>query len=174
MSMQDWVPTLLAAAGEPDVKEKLMKGHQSAGKTFKVHLDGYNLLPHLMGKEKASPRDEFFYFSDDGLLVGVRHKQWKLVFAEQRAKTFRVWSEPFVQLRIPKPFNLRSDPFERADTDSNNYDRWWIQRSAFSVTAIQEIVGEFIGTFKDFPPRQKPAKFNVDDVMAQMYKTGAH
>ncbi len=174
MSMQDWVPTLLAAAGEPDVKEKLMKGHKAAGKTYKVHLDGFNLLPHLMGQEKASSRDEFFYFSDDGLLVGVRHKQWKLVFAEQRAKTFRVWSEPFVQLRIPKPFNLRSDPFERADTDSNNYDRWWIERSAFSVTAIQEIVGEFIGTFKDFPPRQKPAKFNVDDVMAQMYKTGAH
>jgi arylsulfatase A-like enzyme len=174
MSMQDWVPTLMAAAGEPDVKEKLTKGHKAAGKTFKVHLDGFNLLPHLMGKEKASPRKEFFYFSDDGLLVGVRHKQWKLVFAEQRAKTFRVWSEPFVQLRMPKPFNLRSDPFERADTDSNNYDRWWIERSAFSVTAIQEIVAEFIGTFKDFPPRQKPAKFNVDDVMAQMYKTGAH
>jgi arylsulfatase len=174
MSMQDWVPTLMAAAGEPDVKEKLMKGHKAAGKTFKVHLDGHNLLPYLMGKEAASPRKEFFYFSDDGLLVGVRHKQWKLVFAEQRAKTFRVWSEPFVQLRIPKPFNLRSDPFERADTDSNNYDRWWIQRSAFSVTAIQEIVAGFMGTFKDFPPRQKPAKFNVGDVMKTMYKTGAN
>jgi arylsulfatase len=174
ISMQDWVPTLMAAAGEPDIKEKLMKGHKAAGKTFKVHLDGFNLLPYLMGKAEASPREEFFYFSDDGLLVGVRHKQYKLVFAEQRAKTFRVWSEPFVQLRIPKLFNLRSDPFERADTDSNNYDRWWIERSAFSVTAVQEIVGGFIGTFKDFPPRQKPAKFNVDDVMAQMYKTGAH
>jgi arylsulfatase len=174
MSMQDWVPTLLAAAGEPDVKEKLLKGHKAAGKTFKVHLDGFNLLPYLMGKEKESPRKEFFYFSDDGLLVGVRHNQWKLVFAEQRAKTFRVWSEPFVQLRIPKPFNLRSDPFERADTDSNNYDRWWIERSAFSVTAIQAIVGGFIGTFKEFPPRQKPAKFNVDDVMKTMYKTGAN
>ena len=168
------MPTLLAAAGEPDVKEKLMKGHKTAGKTFKVHLDGFNLLPYLTGKEKTSPRDEFFYFSDDGLLVCVRHKQWKLVFAEQRAKTFRVWSEPFVQLRIPKLFNLRSDPFERADTDSNNYDRWWIERSAFSVTAIQEIVGGFMATFKDFPPRQKPAKFNVGDVMAQMYKTGAN
>ena len=105
---------------------------------------------HLTDELEEGPRNEFFYFSDDGLLVGVRHKQWKLVFAEQRARTFRVWSEPFVQLRIPKPFNLRSDPFERADTDSNNYDRWWIERSAFSVTAIQEIVGEFIGTFEDF------------------------
>ena len=174
VSMQDWVPTLMATVGEPDIKEKLKKGHKADGKKFKVHLDGYNLLPHLMGKEKESPRKEFFYFSDDGLLVGVRHKQWKLVFAEQRAKTFRVWSEPFVQLRIPKPFNLRSDPFERADTDSNNYDRWWIERSAFSVTAIQEIVGEFIGTFKEFPPRQKPAKFNVDDVTKKMYEAGAH
>jgi len=125
-------------------------------------------------KEEKSPRDEFFYFSDDGLLVGVCHKQWKLVFAEQRAKTFRVWSEPFVQLRIPKLFNLRSDPFERADTDSNNYDRWWIERSAFSVVAIQEIVGDFMKTFEDFPPRQKPAKFNVDDVMKKMYESGAN
>ena len=104
----------------------------------------------------------------------MRHKQWKLVLAEQRAKTFRVWSEPSVQLRIPKPFNLRSDPFERADTDSNNYDRWWIERSAFSVTAIQEIVAGFIGTFKEFPPRQKLAKFNVDDVVKKLYDPGAH
>jgi len=174
ISMQDWVPTLMAAAGEPEIKEKLKKGHKAAGKKFKVHLDGFNLLPYLTGEEEKSPRDEFFYFSDDGLLVGVRHKQWKLVFAEQRAKTFRVWSEPFVQLRVPKLFNLRSDPFERADTDSNNYDRWWIERSAFSVVAIQEIVGDFMTTFEDFPPRQKPAKFNVDDVMKKMYKTGAH
>jgi arylsulfatase len=174
MSMQDWVPTLMAAAGEPDIKEKLMKGHKANGKKFKVHLDGFNLLPYLTGEEDESPRKEFFYFSDDGSLVGVRHKQYKLVFAEQRAKTFRVWSEPFVQLRIPKLFNLRSDPFERADTDSNNYDRWWIERSAFSVTAVQEIVGNFIGTFEEFPPRQKPAKFNVDDVMKKMYRTGAH
>ena len=125
-------------------------------------------------KEEKSPRDEFFYFSDDGLLVGVRHKQWKLVFAEQRAKTFRVWSEPFVQLRIPKLFNLRSDPFERADTDSNNYDRWWIERSAFSVVAIQEIVGDVMKTLEDYPPRRKPAKFYVDDVMKKMYESGAN
>ena len=174
VSMQDWLPTLMAAAGEPDIKEKLKKGHKAAGKKFKVHLDGFNLLPYLTGKEDKSPREEFFYFSDDGSLVGVRHKQWKLVFAEQRAKTFRVWSEPFVKLRIPKLFNLRSDPFERADTDSNNYDRWWIERSAFTVVAAQEIVGNFMSTFKEFPPRQKPAKFNVDDVMKTMYKTGAH
>ena len=172
--MQDWVPTLMAAAGEPDIKEKLKKGHKAGGKGFKVHLDGYNFLPYLTGKEETSPRNEIFYFSDDGQLVGVRYNQWKLVFAEQRARTWRVWSEPFVQLRIPKLFNLRSDPFERADTDSNNYDHWWIQRSAFSVTAVREIVAGFVDTFKEFPPRQKPAKFNVDNVMDAMYETGAH
>jgi arylsulfatase A-like enzyme len=96
MSMQDWLPTLMAAAGETDIKEKLKKGHKADGKKFKVHLDGFNFMPYLTAKEKKGPRKEFFYFSDDGLLVGVRHKQWKLVFAEQRAKTFRVWSEPFV------------------------------------------------------------------------------
>jgi len=174
MSSQDWVPTLMAAAGEADIADKLKKGHEADGKSFKVHLDGFNQLPHLSGKEEKSAREEFFYFSDDGQLVGVRHNQWKLVFAEQRAKTFRVWSEPFVSLRVPKPFNLRTDPFERADTDSNNYDRWWIQRSAFSVTAIQEIVGNFMSTFKEFPPRQKPAKFNVEDVMKSLYKSGAN
>ena len=174
MSMQDWVPTLMAAAGDPNITEKLEQGHEADGKNFKVHLDGYNFLPYLTGETEEAPRKEFFYFSDDGTLVAVRHKQWKLVFAEQRARTFRVWSEPFVSLRIPKPFNLRTDPFERADTDSNNYDRWWIERSAFSVTAIQEIVGEFVATFKEFPPRQKPAKFNVDGIMKTMYSTGAH
>ncbi len=174
VSSQDWVPTLMAAVGEADIAEKLEKGHEADGKQFKVHLDGFNVLPHLAGQEEKSPREEFFYFSDDGQLVGVRHNQWKLVFAEQRAKGFQVWSEPFVSLRIPKPFNLRTDPFERADTDANNYERWWIQRSAFSVTAIQEIVGNFMNTFKEFPPRQKPAKFNVEDVMKNMYKTGAN
>lgn len=174
MSMQDWVPTLLAAVGEADVKEKLKKGHEADGKKFKAHLDGFNFLPYLTGKEKEGPREEFFYFSDDGSLVGVRHKQWKLVFAEQRAHRFQVWAEPFVKLRIPKLFNLRTDPFERADTDANNYYRWWIERSAFSVSAVQEMVADFMGTFKEFPPRQKPAKFNVDDVMKAMYKTGAH
>lgn len=174
VSMQDWVPTLVAAAGEPQIKEKLLKGYKADGKKFKVHLDGFNQLPYLTGQEESSPRKEFFYFNDDGMLVGVRHEQWKLVFAEQRAKTFRVWSEPFVQLRIPKLFNLRTDPFERADTDSNNYDRWWIERSAFSVVAVQEMVSEFMQSFEKFPPRQKPAKFNVEAVMKQMYNTGSH
>ncbi len=167
MSNLDWVPTLMAAVGDSEIKQKLRKGHRAAGKRFKVHLDGYDFLPHLTGKEKAGPRKEFFYFNDDGLLVGLRYQQWKLVFMEQRASYFDVWAEPFVPLRIPKIFNLRSDPFERADTDSNNYRTWWI-RHAFLMVPAQDFVGQFIGTFRAFPPRQKPAKFNLDDVMKNL------
>ena len=164
MSMLDWVPTLMAAVGETDIKEKLEQGHQAGSKTFKVHLDGYNFLPHLTGKQENGPRREFFYFNDDGELVGLRFNQWKLVFAEQRKHFFDVWSEPFVQLRIPKIFNLRSDPYERADIDSNNYRTWWI-RHAFLLVPAQAFVGKFLATFNDYPPRQKPAKFNMDDIM---------
>jgi arylsulfatase len=173
MSHQDWVPTLMAAVGEPDIKEKLLKRHKAAGKRFKVHLDGYNFLPYLTGQQESGPRNEFFYFNDDGELVGLRVNQWKLVFMEQRKHYFDVWAEPFVSLRVPKIFNLRSDPYERADTDSNNYRTWWI-RHAFLLVPAQDYVGRFIATFKDFPPRQKPAKFNVDDVMKNMQEGVTH
>ena len=123
----DWLPTFLAAAGEPDVVEKLKQGHEAAGKTFKVHIDGYNLLPYLTGEEEQSPRQGFIYFSDDGDLVALRFDNWKLVFMEQRAPgTLELWAEPFVPLRVPKLFNLRTDPFERADTTSNTYWDWYI------------------------------------------------
>ena len=171
MSMQDWVPTLMAAVGEPGVKEKLKKGHQANGKDFKVHLDGYDFLPYLTGKEKKGPRKEFFYFNDGGEMVGLRYNNWKLVFAEQRANYFDVWAEPFVKLRVPKLFNLRTDPYERADTDSNNYRRWWIER-VFTLVPSQVVTKEFVDTFKEFPPRQKPAKFNVDDALNAL-KAGA-
>jgi arylsulfatase len=164
VSHQDWVPTLMAAVGDGDVIAKLEKGMQAGDKKFKVHLDGYNQLPLITGKSEKGARKEFFYFSDDGQLVGLRYNAWKLVFAEQRARTFRVWSEPFVPLRVPKVFNLRRDPFERADTDANNYDTWWI-RHVFLLVPSQTVVGEFVKTFVAFPPRQKPAKFNVDDVL---------
>jgi arylsulfatase len=167
MSHLDWVPTLMAAAGETDIAAKLEKGHQANGKDFKVHLDGYDFLPFLTGKEAKGPRKEFLYFNDGGELVGLRYNHWKLVFAEQRKHYFDVWSEPFVKLRVPKVFNLRSDPFERADTDSNNYRTWWIRR-VFTLVPSQHLVREFVSTFKDFPPRQKPAKFNVDDILKQM------
>jgi arylsulfatase len=164
VSHLDWVPTLMAAVGETDINAKLKKGHKGANKEYRVHMDGYNLLPHLTGSEKEMPRREFFYFSDDGVLVGLRYNQWKLVFAEQRAARFDVWRDPFVMLRAPKIFNLRSDPFERADTDSNSYNHWWAQR-AFLLAPAQQYVGKFLATFKEFPPRQTPAKFNLDDVM---------
>jgi arylsulfatase len=173
MSAQDWLPTLMAAVGDPDIKQKLLKGHKAAGKRFKVHLDGYNFLPYLTEKQESGPRTEFFYFNDDAELVGLRVNQWKLVFMEQRKHFFDVWAEPFVSLRIPKIFNLRSDPYERADTDSNNYRTWWI-RHAFLLVPAQDYVGRFIATFKKFPPRQKPAKFNMDEVMRNMQEGATH
>jgi arylsulfatase len=173
MSAQDWLPTLMAAVGDPDIKGKLLKGHKAAGKRFKVHLDGYDFLPYLTGKQESGPRNEFFYFNDDAELVGLRVNQWKLVFMEQRKHFFDVWAEPFVALRIPKIFNLRSDPYERADTDSNNYRTWWI-RHAFLLVPAQDYVGRFISTFQEFPPRQKPAKFNMDEVMRNMQEGVTH
>jgi len=125
------------------------------------------LLPYLTGNTDKGPRKEFFYWSDDGQLVGMRYQQWKIVFAEQRARQMMVWMEPFVTMRIPKIFNLRTDPFERADTDANNYETWWIQR-VFTLVPAQTFVAEYIETFKEFPPRQKPAKFNVDDALATL------
>jgi arylsulfatase A-like enzyme len=164
----DWLPTFLAMAGEPDVMEKLKKGHKAAGKTFKVHIDGFNLLPYLTGQEKKSPRPGFIYFDDDGDLVALRFDNWKVVFMEQRAPgTMRVWAEPFVPLRVPKLFNLRTDPFERADTTSNTYYDWFLHHG-YMICAAQTIVGQFLETFKDFPPRQKAASFTIDQAMEKM------
>jgi arylsulfatase len=172
----DWLPTFLAMAGEPDVKEKLLKGHQAVGKTFKVHLDGYNLLPYLTGQEKKSPRPGFIYFDDDGDLVALRFDNWKIVFMEQRTPgTMRVWAEPFVPLRIPKLYNLRTDPFERADITSNTYYDWLIDHGSL-VLAAQAVVAPFLATFKDFPPRQKAASFTIDQALVKMTEaaSGAH
>ena len=172
ISHTDWLPTLLAAAGEPNIKEKLLKGHKAGNKTFKVHLDGYNLLPYFTGAEDKSPRQEFFYFSDDGDLTGLRYDNWKLVFMEQRVPgTMQIWAEPFVRLRLPRLFNLRTDPFERATITSNTY--WdWMVRHAFLMVPAQDIVGRFLATFKAFPPRQKAASFTVDQVLAKLLEGG--
>ncbi len=168
ISHMDWMPTFLAAAGDPDVKDKLKAGHEAAGKTFKVHLDGYNFLPYLTGEEDKGPRVEFFYFSDDGDLVATRYDNWKLVFAEQRVQgTLQVWAEPFVMLRVPLLFNLRTDPFERANITSNTYYDWIIDR-IYLIVPSQKVVGEFLQTFFQFPPRMKAASFTVDQVMAKM------
>lgn len=159
------MPTLLAAAGVTDVKEQLLKGYKAGTKDFKVHLDGYNFLPYLEGKEAKGPRTDFYYFSDDGKLLGVRDGDWKLVFAEQRAHKFDVWRDPFVELRIPKVFNLRRDPFERADTDSNNYNGWWDKKVGVVGLPAMARVQQFLATFQQFPPRQRPATFTVDQMV---------
>ncbi len=164
----DWLPTFLAMAGEPDIVEKCKKGHEAAGKTFKVHLDGYNLLPYLTGKEEKSPRKGFIYFDDDGNLVALRYDNWKVVFMEQRVQgTLRIWAEPFTALRLPKLFNLRTDPFERADITSNTYYDWLLDH-AFILFAAQGLVTEFIETFKEFPPAQKAATFTIDQALESM------
>jgi arylsulfatase A-like enzyme len=169
----DWLPTFLAAAGEPDVKDKLLKGHTVSGKSFKVHLDGYNLLPYLTGEEKKSPRAEFFYFNDDGALVAMRHENWKVVFEEQRAPgTMRVWSEPFTALRLPKLFDLQADPFERADITSNTYYDWFLSQP-YLVFVAQQQVAQFLSTFKEYPPSQRPSSFTVDQIIEKFQKSAA-
>jgi len=169
ISMLDWVPTIMAAVGETDIKDKLKAGHEATGKTFKTYLDGYDFLPYLTGGADKGPRKEFFYFNDTGQLVGLRYNHWKLVFMEQRARSWDVWAEPFVALRLPKVFNLRQDPFERADTDANAYNNWWI-RKLYTLVPAQTFVGEFLKTFQEFPPTQASAKFNVEDVLANLRK----
>ena len=164
----DWLPTFLAAAGDASIKEKLLKGHEAAGKKFKVHIDGYNLLPYLTGIEKESPRKGFIYFDDDGDLVAVRAGNWKAVFMEQRCEgTLRIWAEPFTVLRVPKLFNLRTDPFERADITSNTYYDWFLDK-AYMIMAAQAVVGPFLETFKKFPPRQKAASSTIDQALEKM------
>ncbi|MGD9137421.1 MAG: arylsulfatase [Desulfobacterales bacterium] len=169
----DWLPTFLAAAGEPDIKQKLKQGEvETIGRSYKVHLDGYNILPLLTGETDKGPRNEIFYFSDDGDLTALRYQDWKLIFMEQKSPgTFRVWMEPFVPLRVPLIFNLRRDPYERATITSNTYFDWLLDR-AYLLVPAQAYVGKFLETFKEFPPRQKAASFGLDQVMEKMLTPG--
>jgi len=167
----DWLPTLLAAAGDPGVKQKLLEGWVVGGKKFKVHLDGYNILPFLTGQEPKSPRREFLYFSDDGELLNLRYENWKFVFAEQSTPgTMAVWNEPFTHFRMSKLFDLRADPYERADITSNTYWDWAFDH-AFLVVPSQTYIMNFIETFKEFPPRQKPASFGIDQALETLQQT---
>jgi len=169
VSMEDWLPTLLAAAGEPDIKSKLLKGHRANGKSFNVHLDGYNMLPYFTGQEEEGPRKEMFYFTDDGQLSALRYGQWKIMFTEQRAHGMEVWQEPYVTLRFPKLFNLLRDPFERADHESGAYETWRFER-IYLLTPAAAYVGQFLSTFQEYPPRQKPGSFNLDRVLESLQK----
>jgi len=169
ISMEDWLPTLLAAAGDPDIKDKLLKGHKAGSKKFNVHLDGYNMLPYWTGQETESPRKEMFYFTDDGQLSALRYGQWKVMFTVQKAHGIHVWQEPYVTLRAPQIINLLRDPFERADWESGAYEKWYFER-LFLLTPAAAYVGQFIKTFQEYPPRQKPGSFNLDRVMESLQK----
>ena len=166
-SHQDMLPTLLAAAGDPEVSTKLLTGYKAGDKTFQVHIDGVNLLPYLTGEVKESPRESFFYVSDDGDIMAVRTGDYKLVFAEQRATSTAVWAEPMVKLRLPLIFNLRRDPFERASFNSNVYYDWLINHVP-QLYECQAIVAAQIDNYVKYPPRQKAASFNLDAVLAQL------
>jgi arylsulfatase len=168
MSHNDWFTTLLAAAGVPDIAEQLRAGADMGGTTFKVHLDGHNQLPYLTGESDTSPRSFFFYINDDGDLVAVRYDNWKMVFLEQRVTgTLQVWAEPFVELRVPKIFNLRTDPYERADFTSNTYWDWMLDH-AFLLVPAQAFVAQMAATFLEFPPRQEAATFGIRDALNKL------
>ena len=171
VSHQDWLPTLLAMAGDTQVTEKLLKGHKVGDMTYKVHLDGFDLVPYLTGKAEKSPRESFIYIDDDQQVTGLRYDNWKFVFMEQRVQgTMKIWSEPLVTLRIPKIFNLRTDPYEHADVTSNTYYDWMLDH-AFQFVPVQAYVGQFLMTFKDYPQRQKAASFNLDKVMEKLQES---
>ena len=173
ISHMDWLPTVAGALGDADIKERLMKKPFFGEDNTKVHLDGYNMMPYWSGEVDESPRDEFFYFSDDGSLVGLRYKRWKAVFAEQRAHGFDVWGEPFVPLRLPKIFDLYSDPFEEAEHESIYYNDWMLRRVYLLVPA-QTYVGQFLATFQEYPPRSKPASFSIDQVLDSMQQAATN
>jgi arylsulfatase A-like enzyme len=164
---EDMLPTLLAAAGQPDVKDQLLKGKKVGAATYKVHLDGYDWAPYFKGQTQEGPRKEFLYWTDDGDLSALRYNQWKLVFMEQRAHGLDVWQDPYVTLRFPKLFTLRGDPFERADQEAIDYGRWRAER-VFLLMPAQAFVLQWISSFKDYPPRQKPASFSLDQVMQKL------
>ncbi|MNZ83754.1 Arylsulfatase [compost metagenome] len=166
----DWFPTLLAAVGDADIKERLLKGADLGGKNFKVHLDGYNQLDYLTGKTDKSARKEFYYFNDEAELVGMRFDNWKIVWCEQRAPGgLQVWSEPFTCLRVPKLFNLRMDPYERADVVSDQYYDWLTKNDYLLFQGTQK-AAKFLQTFVDYPPSQRPASFSIDQIRQNVDK----
>ncbi len=171
-SHQDWLPTLLAAAGAPDITQELLEGHEAGDRTYKVHIDGYNLMPALAGDAEAWPRREFFYWTDDADLAALRYDSWKINFIEQRAEGLDVWQDEFVKLRFPKLMNVRSDPFEDAEEHSELYGEWRM-RHAYALVPAQAFVGRYLETFRQFPPRQSPASFSIDQVMENLMQANA-
>ena len=164
---EDWLPTFAAIAGNPDIKAQLREGVELNGRSYRNYIDGYNLLDYLTGAADASPRHEFWYVNDDGQVVAARYDDWKVVFLENRGEAFGVWREPFTELRVPLLFNLRRDPFERAQHNANTYNDWFLDR-AFVLVPIQALAGEFLQTMQDYPPSQTPGSFNLTAIEAKL------
>ena len=173
IEMTDWLPTLLAAAGNPNIKEQLLAGHQAGDKRFNVHLDGYNFIPRFTGEVDEGPREEKFYFTDDGSLSALRYNDWKLMFSIQEAHGFDVWVQPYTTLRVPRLYNLRRDPFERADGEAYAYPEFLFRR-LFLLTPGAAYVGEFLATFREYPPRQEPGTFTIDRVLESLYQSNSN
>ena len=171
VSHQDWLPTFAAAAGAPDIKSQLLEGVKLNGRSYKNYIDGYDMLDYLSGKAKDSPRPGFIYVNDDGEIVAVRWNDWKVVYKENRGEAFGVWREPFTNLRVPLIFNLRRDPFERAQHNSNTYDDWLLDR-VFIIFGANAGAMQFLQTMKEFPPSQTPGSFNLDSVMKEIERAG--
>jgi arylsulfatase A-like enzyme len=167
VSHEDWLPTFSAVAGDPEIKDKLSKGIELNGRRYRNYIDGYNQLDYFTGKVKESPRHEFIYVNDDGQIVAMRYSDWKVVFLENRGEAFGVWREPFVELRVPLLFNLRRDPFERAQHNSNTYNDWFLDR-AFVIVPLQGLAANFLMTMKDYPPSQTPGSFNLEKIQKQI------
>jgi arylsulfatase len=167
---EDWLPTFAAAAGATDIKERLRKGVSLNGRNYRNYIDGYNMLDYLTGKAKESPRNEFWYVNDDGQIVAARYQDWKAVFLENRGEAFVVWREPFTELRVPLLFNLRRDPFEKAQHNSNTYNDWFLDR-VFVIVPIQGLAAQFLQTMKEYPPSQSPGSFNLSKIEEQLRKS---
>jgi len=170
VSHEDWLPTFAAVAGDPDVKEKLLKGMTVNGRDYKAHLDGYNMLDYLSGKTDKSPRNEFWYVNDDGQIVAARYQDWKVVFLENRGVQMNVWQEPWQELRIPLLFNLRRDPFEKSQHNSNTYWDWYIDR-IFVIVPIQGLAAKFLMSMKEYPPSQTAGSFNLTKIEEQLKRS---
>ncbi|WP_202615326.1 arylsulfatase [Algoriphagus kandeliae] len=171
VSHEDWLPTFAAVAGDPNIADKIKSGYSAIGRTYKNYIDGHNQLDYLTGKTKESARREMIYVNDDGQIVAIRYDDWKSVFLENRGMAFEVWREPFTELRVPLLFNLRRDPFEKAQHNSNTYNDWFLERP-YVLIPMQQFAGRFLMTFKDYPPSQTPGSFNLEKIQEQVNKMG--
>jgi arylsulfatase A-like enzyme len=166
-SHEDWLPTLAAIGGDPGIKEKLREGVELNGREYRNYIDGHNQLDYFSGKTDESPRKDFIYVNDDGQVVAMRYDAWKVVFLENRGEAFGVWREPFIELRVPLLFNLRRDPFERAQHNANTYDDWFLDR-VFVIVPLQGLAAKFLQTMNDYPPSQEPGSFNLTKIEKQL------